>query len=147
MKYDTNNPLIIQSDGTILLEVDNQKFSEARQLLSGFAQLEKSPEHIHSYSLTPLSLWNAKAIGLSAENIVLSLEEYTKYPIPPNVISEIKEISGRFGKINLIKLCDGQLSLESEDDNLLSQLVKNPSVENFINIDDNKKIIIEQKYR
>jgi len=146
MNYNPSNPLIIQSDGTILLEVDNPKFREARDLLSGFAHLEKSPEHIHSYSITPLSLWNAKAIGLAAETIVESLEKHTKYPIPSNVISDIKEISGRFGKINLVKTSGGRLALESDDKNLLLQLIKNPSVAETIDF-DGETAFVEPRFR
>jgi len=123
MSFDTKNPLIIQSDGTILLEADNPKFTEARDLLSGFAHLEKCPEYIHTYSITPLSFWNAKTIGLSAQTIIASLEKYTKYPIPSNVISQIEEISGRFGKIELIKE-NGRLKLCSVEPKLLASYPK-----------------------
>ena len=146
MNFNPQNPLIIQSDGTILLEVNSPKFQSARELLSGFAHLEKSPEHIHTYLLTPLSLWNAKTIGLSAEAIISSLEEYTKYPIPQNVIAEIKEISGRFGKIELVKTSDGRLKLAAEDKNLLSQLAKNPNVRDYI-IREDGEYFTEAKFR
>ena len=146
MSFNPQNPLIIQSDSTILLEVNNPKFQEARELLSGFAHLEKSPEHIHTYSLTPLSLWNAKTIGLTAVAIISSLEEYTKYPIPQNVIAEITEISGRFGKIELIKTTDGRLKLKSEDKNLLSQLSRNPIVRDYISV-ENGEFFTEAKFR
>ncbi|MDR0304493.1 MAG: DEAD/DEAH box helicase [Chitinispirillales bacterium] len=146
MTYNPNNPLIIQSDGTILLEVNNPKFTCARDLLSSFAHLEKSPEHVHSYSITPLSLWNAKAIGLVADNIISALEDYTKYTIPANVIKDIKDISERFGKINMVKFSDGRLSLESDDKDLLSQLVKNPSIIDIVEIDGDT-VIVEPKFR
>ena len=144
--FDVTNPLIIQSDGTILLEVNNPKFQEVRELLSGFAHLEKSPEHIHTYSLTPLSLWNAKTIGLTAETIISSLEKYTKYPIPQNVIAEIKEISGRFGKIELVKTPNSRLKLVTVDERLLSQLAKNPIVRDFIDV-ENSEYFVEAKFR
>ena len=146
MNFNPQNPLIIQSDSTILLEVNNPKFAEAREVLSGFAHLEKSPEHIHTYSLTPLSLWNAKTIGLTAEVIISRLEEYTKYPIPQNVIAEIIEISGRFGKIELVKTADERLQLKSEDKNLLSQLAKNPIIRDYIE-KVNGEYFVEAKFR
>ena len=70
MQYNPANPLIVQGDRTILLEVDNPLHSEARDAIAPFAELEKSPEHIHTYRLTPLSLWNAAAAGLSADGMI-----------------------------------------------------------------------------
>jgi DNA excision repair protein ERCC-3 len=145
MNFDAKNPLIIQSDGTILLEADNPKFTEARDLLSGFAHLEKCPEYIHSYSITPLSLWNAKTIGLSAQSIIASLEKYTKYPIPSNIINQIEEISGRFGKIELVKE-NGRLKLRSQEPKLLVQLSQNPSVCDYIDR-ENEEYFVQDKYR
>ena len=66
MQYDPTNPFIVQGDRTILVEVDNPRYAEARDALAPFAELEKSPEHIHTYRLTNLSLWNAAAAGMSA---------------------------------------------------------------------------------
>ena len=74
MQYNPANPLIVQGDRTILLEVDNPLHAEARDAIAPFAELEKSPEHIHTYRLTPLSLWNAAAAGMSAEAMVAALE-------------------------------------------------------------------------
>ena len=75
MQYNPANPLIVQGDRTILLEVDNPLHAEARDAIAPFAELEKSPEHIHTYRLTPLSLWNAAAAGMSAESMVDALAE------------------------------------------------------------------------
>ena len=83
MQYNPANPLIVQGDRTILLEVDNPLHAEARDTIAPFAELEKSPEHIHTYRLTPLSLWNAAAAGMTAEEMIAGLETYSKFPIPP----------------------------------------------------------------
>ena len=72
MNYDPANPLIVQADRSVLVEVDNPRYSEARDALAPFADLEKSPEHIHTYRLTNLSLWNAAAAGLSADQATLA---------------------------------------------------------------------------
>ena len=72
--YDSTNPLIVQGDRTILVEVDNARYAEARDALAPFAELEKSPEHIHTYRLTNLSLWNAAAAGLTAQVMVEPVE-------------------------------------------------------------------------
>ncbi|MBV9710828.1 MAG: helicase-associated domain-containing protein, partial [Ktedonobacteraceae bacterium] len=79
-----DNPIIVQSDRTILLEVDHPQHAEARDALAQFAELEKSPEHIHTYRLSPLSLWNAAAGGMNAQQIVDMLTQYSKYAIPSN---------------------------------------------------------------
>ncbi len=82
MQYNPANPLIVQGDRTILLEVDNPLHAEARDAIAPFAELEKSPEHIHTYRLTPLSLWNAAAAGMSADAMVEALATYSKFPLP-----------------------------------------------------------------
>ena len=82
MQYNPANPLIVQGDRTILLEVDNPLHAEARDAIAPFAELEKSPEHIHTYRLTPLSLWNAAAAGMSAEAMIEALETYSQVPAP-----------------------------------------------------------------
>src|SRR5207244_8278971 len=86
-----SNPLIVQSDRTILLEVDHPQHAEARDAVAQFAELEKSPEHIHTYRLSPLSLWNAAAGGMSAQMILELLTRYTKYEIPSNIAFDIRE--------------------------------------------------------
>jgi len=97
------NPLIVQSDKTLLLEVNNPYFEEARTLIGQFADLEKSPEYMHFYRISPLSLWNAASSKLSYEQIVTTLKRFSKYEVPQNVIVDIKEQIGRYGKVKLIK--------------------------------------------
>src|SRR5262245_61350422 len=80
--YNPANPLIVQSDRSVLVEVDNPLYAEARDALAPFAELEKSPEHIHTYRITPLSLWNAAAAGMTAEQMVAALARYSKFPLP-----------------------------------------------------------------
>src|SRR5579859_1961937 len=93
--YNPNNPLIVQSDRTLLLEVASSHFSAARDAIAPFAELEKSPEYIHTYRITPLSLWSAAAAGLTAEEMVRRLEAFAKYPVPQNVIADVRELAGR----------------------------------------------------
>ncbi|MCI0514453.1 helicase-associated domain-containing protein [candidate division KSB1 bacterium] len=121
MSYNSANPLIIQSDHSILLEVDNPQFESARDQLGRFAELEKCPEHIHTYRLTPLSLWNAAASGIKAATILQTLEELSKYPIPQNIRVGIVENINRYGRIKLIKE-DSAYFLTSEDSILLTQI-------------------------
>src|SRR5437667_11232643 len=114
MAYHPSNPLIAQSDKTVLLEVNNPLYEEARDALARFAELEKSPEHIHTYRITPLSLWNAAAAGLAAASIVGGLERFGKYELPGNVRADIVDAVARYGRVKLVQ--EGpHLPLVSED--------------------------------
>jgi DNA excision repair protein ERCC-3 len=117
-----NNPLIVQSDKTILLEVDHSLHAEARDALAQFAELEKSPEHIHTYRLSPLSLWNAAAGGMNAEMVLELLTRYSKYAIPSNISVDIREYMGRYGRIKLIREGDALL-LISNDAALIAEIL------------------------
>src|SRR2546423_3758249 len=101
--YDPANPFIVQSDRSILVEVDNPKYAAARDALAPFAELEKSPEHIHTYRLTPLSLWNAAAAGLTAEAMIDVLRRFSKFPLPTNLATDLAEIVSRYGRVRLEK--------------------------------------------
>src|SRR6266542_5970611 len=96
---DPKNPLIVQSDHTILVEVDNPLYGQARDRLVRFAELVKSPEHIHTYRLTPLSIWNACASGLAAGQMVAALNEHARYAVPRNLEPEILELAARYGRV------------------------------------------------
>ena len=100
-QYDPTNPLIVQGDRSVLVEVDNPRYAEARDALAPFAELEKSPEHIHTYRLTPLSLWNAAAAGLTADAMVDVLRRYSKFPLPTNLAADIAELVSRYGRVKL----------------------------------------------
>lgn len=125
------NPLIVQSDRTLLLEVNNSLFVDARDAISVFAHLEKSPEYMHTYVITPLSLWNAAALGLSPDEAISRLEHFSKYPVPQNVTQEVYEFMGRFGKLVLEKR-DGRLVLHSKDAALLENLSRHPTLRPLI---------------
>src|SRR5919205_4134195 len=112
--YDPANPLIVQSDRTLLLEVQSPRFAEAREAIARFAELEKSPEYIHTYRITPLSLWNAASAGLQAADIIDGLNEFAKYPVPGNVIQDIQEYIARYGCVKLVQEGD-DLHLVSDD--------------------------------
>src|SRR5258706_9305482 len=117
-----NNPLIVQSDKPIVLEVDLSLHAEARDLLAPFAELEKSAEHIHTYGLSPLSLWNAAAGGMNAEMVLELLTRYSKYAIPSNISVDIREYMGRYGRIKLIREGDALL-LTSNDAALIAEIL------------------------
>src|SRR5579884_3719087 len=104
-----NNPIIVQSDRSILLEVDHPHHAEARDALTQFAELERSPEHIHTYRLSPLSLWNAAAGGLSAQDVLDRLSAYSKYVLPTNVVADVHEYMSRYGRLKLLREGDNLL--------------------------------------
>lgn len=97
------NALIVQSDNTVLLEVHAPRAEGAREALAPFAELVKSPEHVHTYRLTPLSIWNARSMGLSGAAMIAALREHAKYPIPDNVLTEVGELAARYGRVVLTK--------------------------------------------
>lgn len=142
---DTDNPLIIQSDFTLLLETHNEKFDVVRNGLTKFAELIKSPEHIHTYQLSPLSLWNAAAAGNKIGEIISFLNKYTKYEIPKNVITEIQLIYKRFGlvEIHKYKLNPTKLVIFIKDPSIEKEIFANPKLKRFIKdkIDDQKYLI------
>jgi DNA excision repair protein ERCC-3 len=131
MNYDPSNPLIVQGDRSILAEVDNPRYTEARDALAPFAELEKSPEHIHTYRLTSLSLWNAAATGMTAEAMVDVLRRYSKFPLPSNLATDITELVDRYGRVRLERLGDG-LRLVCPDRPLLEELVRQPKVRQYL---------------
>lgn len=127
MQFNPQNPLIVQSDKTILLEVDSPLYQDARDALARFAELEKSPEHIHTYRLTALSLWNAAAAGLAAPKILDDLARFAKYPLPDNVRADIVQAISRYGRVKLV-LEAGKLLLVSDDVPLMTELARHKFV-------------------
>ena len=94
--YQPNNPLIVQGDYTVLVEVDSPRYDEARDALARFAELIKSPEHIHTYRITPLSIWNACAAGARPYEIVETLTHFSKYEVPAHIAVEIRDYVSRY---------------------------------------------------
>ncbi|NLS76216.1 MAG: DEAD/DEAH box helicase [Chloroflexi bacterium] len=138
MTYHSHNPVIVQGDKSVLLEVDNDLYPQARDVLARFAELEKSPEYVHTYRITPLSLWNAASAGTSAEAILDGLERYSKYPLPGNVRVDVQEYISRYGRVKLAWRKDpsspsGQsLVLYSDDGPLIAELARHKQLAPFI---------------
>jgi DNA excision repair protein ERCC-3 len=97
----TGGPLIVQSDKTLLLEVDHEDARNCRMAIAPFAELERSPEHVHTYRLTPLGLWNARAAGHDAESVVDALLTYSRYPVPHALLVDVAETMDRYGRLQL----------------------------------------------
>ncbi|RKX79033.1 MAG: DNA helicase [Spirochaetes bacterium] len=122
-------PIIVQSDNSILLDVHSRYFEEARADIGSFTELEKSPEHMHTYRITPLSLWNAASAGISGGRIVEILECWSRFPLPENVIHSILDTISRFGKIRLLPTEDENLFFLLVEDNYIeSELISNKAL-------------------
>ncbi len=124
-------PLVIQSDHTVLLEVDHPLHAEARDLLSAIAELEQSLQHLHLYRLTRLSLWNAAATGMSASGVLERLARYARYGLPAEVARWIDVTMARYGRVVLRREGD-DLLLGSEDAALVAHLAASPALRPFL---------------
>ena len=131
MTVKTGNPMIVQGDRTILLEVHSPLYERARDALVRFAELQKSPEHIHTYVISSLSLWNAAASGLQAEGIVELLDRYSKYPVPEHIKTEIVDYVGRYGKVKLVRE-GGEILLTCDDRYVLREIWRDESVGRYL---------------
>ena len=119
-----NGPLIVQSDKTVLLEVDHAQAAEARAALAPFAELERAPEHVHTYRITPLALWNARAAGHDAEQVVDVLENYSRFPVPQALLIDVAETMSRYGRVRLHAHPAHGLILESDEPPILEELTR-----------------------
>ncbi|GAA1400255.1 DNA repair helicase XPB [Catellatospora coxensis] len=124
----TNGPLIVQSDKTLLLEVDHPDASACRMAIAPFAELERSPEHMHTYRLTPLGLWNARAAGHDAEGVVDALLRFSRYPVPHSLLVDVAETMDRYGRLQLLNDPAHGLVLRGLDRAVLVEVAKSKKV-------------------
>ncbi|WP_037546227.1 DNA repair helicase XPB [Spirochaeta lutea] len=129
----TNKPLIVQSDSTVLLDVHDPGAEEARRSLSQFAELEKSPEHIHTYRITNLSLWNAAAAGFSPEELLGSLQDFSRFPLPDSLGISMKETMNRFGALQLFPTSEDKvLYLGTRQKAIYAELEAHPRLKKLL---------------
>jgi len=121
-------PAIVQSDRTVLLEVAHPAFEQARAQVAVFAELEKSPEHIHTYRISPVSLWNAAAAGHAADTIVRTLVALSRYEVPQAVLADVRDLCARYGRLRLDAGDAGLLELRSDEPALLEEVARAPTV-------------------
>ncbi|TGK88233.1 DEAD/DEAH box helicase [Leptospira bourretii] len=140
-------PLTVQSDKTMLLEVDNPEFEACRDLVSKFAELEKSPEYMHTYRISPLSLWNAASIKMTADEIIEGLTKFARYSVPKNVMNEVREQISRYGKVKLVKEESGELYIISNEKGFITEIANNRAVQPFVDGMEGDKIRIKKEYR
>lgn len=143
----TEPPLIVQADGAVLLETQHPGYEPARERLARFAELEKSPEYVHFYRITPISIWNAAALGETAEQIIPWIEENARFPVAKEVTERIAEWFRRYGMMRLEKFGvdqDGneQLELHCAEQEVLEEVCEHPSVEEVIGIDDDGRVLL-----
>ena len=124
----TSGPLIVQSDKTALLEVDHPQASDARHELAIFAELERAPEHIHTYRITRLGLWNARAAGHDSDFVLGVLDKYAKFAVPTSVRTDITETMRRYGRLVIQRDASGDLELVSEEPAILSEATKHRKI-------------------
>lgn len=124
----TDGPLIVQSDKTVLLEVDHAQAADARRAIAPFAELERAPEHIHTYRVTPLALWNARAAGHDAEQFVDILLKYSRYAVPHALLVDIAETMDRFGRLAIAKHPTHGLVLTTTDRPVLEEVLRSKKV-------------------
>jgi len=124
----TDGPLIVQSDKTLLLEVDHPLAADARSAIAPFAELERSPEHVHTYRLTPLGLWNARAAGHDAEQVVDALVRYSRYAVPHALLVDVADTMDRYGRLQLVKYPAYGLALVSRDRAVLEEVVRQKKI-------------------
>ncbi|MCO5323430.1 MAG: DEAD/DEAH box helicase [Nocardioidaceae bacterium] len=123
-----DGPLIVQSDKTLLLEVDHAQAEEARRAIAPFAELERSPEHIHTYRLTSLGLWNARAAGHDAEQVVNALLNYSKYSVPHTLLIDVAETMARFGRLTLDKHPAHGLVMTGSDEAVFVEVTRSKKI-------------------
>ena len=127
-----DGPLIVQSDKTALLEVDHPLAGEARHDLSVFAELERAPEHVHTYRITKLGLWNARAAGHDSDFVLATLDRYAKFAVPSAIRADITETMARYGRLTIRLDEGGELELVADSPAILLEVIRNPKLNNLL---------------
>ncbi len=148
MAYDPDSPLIVQSDRSLLLEVGSPKYGPCRDAIAPFCELLKSPEHVHTYRLTPLSVWNAAAAGMKADAMAEALQTFSRFDVPPNVLRDIEDLHGRYGRLRLTGHGEqGDLCLEADETELLDQVEHSALTRDLVGTRTNGSLSVERRYR
>ncbi|GAA1072357.1 DNA repair helicase XPB [Tsukamurella spumae] len=139
----TDGPLIVQSDKTLLLEVDHELANAARAAIAPFAELERAPEHVHTYRVTPLALWNARAAGHDAEQVVDALVSFSRYPVPQPLLVDVVDTMSRYGRLQLVKHPAHGLTLVSLDRAVLEEILRHKKIAPMVGarIDDDTVVV------
>jgi DNA excision repair protein ERCC-3 len=141
-----SGPLIVQSDRTVLLEVAHPDADDARHDLSVFAELERAPEHIHTYRITRLGLWNARAAGHSADDMLATLERYSRFPVPQSVTVDIAETVGRYGRLTITRDDEGVLLLHANERSVLYEIRRAKKIAALLFEDRDESTVVIQPW-
>jgi DNA excision repair protein ERCC-3 len=138
-----DGPLIVQSDKTLLLEVDHPASTEARSAIAPFAELERAPEHVHTYRITPLALWNARAAGHDAEQVVDALVRFSRYAVPQPLLVDVVDTMGRYGRLQLTRSPVHGLVLVALDRAVLEEVLRQRRIAPLLGarIDDDTVVV------
>src|SRR6266513_3203603 len=144
----SDGPLIVQSDKTLLLEVDHPDALACRMAIAPFAELERSPEHVHTYRLTPLGLWNARAAGHDAEQVVDALVRFSRYAVPHALLVDVADTMDRYGRLQLTKHPVHGLVLASLDRAVLEEVLRQKKIAPMLGerVDDDT-VLVHQSER
>ncbi|MDT7711654.1 MAG: excision repair protein, partial [Pseudonocardiales bacterium] len=136
-------PLIVQSDKTLLLEIDNPAAAAARAAIAPFAELERAPEHVHTYRVTPLALWNARAAGHDAEQVVDALVRFSRYAVPQPLLVDVVDTMSRYGRLQVVQHPVHGLALISLDRAVLEEVLRNRKIAPMLGarIDDDTVLV------
>ena len=137
----TDGPLIVQSDKTLLLDIDHPLSTECRRAIAPFAELERSPEHIHTYRLTPLGLWNARAAGHDAEQVIDTLIKYSRYAVPHSILIDVAETMSRYGRLRLEADPVHGLILITTDSAVLEEVIRAKKIQPLLGARIDKETI------
>ncbi|SFP48574.1 DNA excision repair protein ERCC-3 [Amycolatopsis arida] len=124
----TDGPLIVQSDKTVLLEVDHERAEDARTAIAPFAELERAPEHVHTYRITPLALWNARAAGHDAEQVVDALTRFSRFPVPQPLLIDVVDTMARFGRLQITNHPAHGLVMSTTDRAVLEEVLRSKKI-------------------
>jgi DNA excision repair protein ERCC-3 len=141
-----SGPLIVQSDRTVLLEVAHPDADDARHDLSVFAELERAPEHIHTYRITRLGLWNARAAGHTADDMLAKLEKYSRFPVPQSVSVDIAETVGRYGRLTITRDDEGVLLLHATERSVLYEIRRSKKIGALLFEDRDETTVVIQPW-
>src|SRR5258707_6371471 len=139
----TDGLQIVQSDKTVLLEVDHELAGAARAAIAPFAEVERAPEHIHTYRVTSVALWNARAAGHDAEQVVDALVRFSRYAVPQPLLVDIVDTMGRYGRLQLVKSPVHGLVLVSLDRAVLEEILRQKKISPLLGarIDDDTVVV------
>ena len=137
----TDGPLIVQSDKTLLLDIDHPLSTECRRAIAPFAELERSPEHIHTYRLTPLGLWTARAAGHDAEQVIDTLIKYSRYAVPHSILIDVAETMSRYGRLRLEADPVHGLILVTTDSAVLEEVIRAKKIQPLLGARIDKETI------